>query len=173
MSNTTRCQFWRGLWTTLGSVVERPVTLQYPEQKRVMTERFKGRHSPARYDNGLEKCIGCALCAAACPADAIFVEAAENTDDARYLAGRALRQHLRDQHDALHLLRLLRRRLPDRGDRAGRRLRAVLTSTATTRSTPRKFLLDPVPDRRQAPHHKMVEPGKFNRSIPDMKDAKY
>jgi NADH-quinone oxidoreductase subunit I len=40
--------------------------------------RFRGRHRLHRHENGLEKCIGCSLCAAACPADCIRVVAAEN-----------------------------------------------------------------------------------------------
>src|SRR4030042_1670334 len=78
----------RGLWTTFRTMFEKPVTFQYPEVKRPVRERFRGRHELKRFDNGLEKCIGCALCAAACPADAIFVEAAENTDAVRYSPGR-------------------------------------------------------------------------------------
>ncbi len=78
---------FNGLETTLKSMLEKPVTIQYPEQKRPVRPRFRGRHVLHRYENGLEKCIGCALCAAACPADAIFVEAAENTDAQRYSPG--------------------------------------------------------------------------------------
>ena len=78
---------FKGLWTTLKSAFQKPITIQYPEEKRPVRARFKGRHFLRRYDNGLERCIGCALCAAACPADAIFVEAAANTDAERYSPG--------------------------------------------------------------------------------------
>ncbi|MCG3151459.1 MAG: NADH-quinone oxidoreductase subunit 9 [bacterium] len=54
------------------------VTYQYPEQKKPVALRHRGLHVLQRYADGLERCVGCHLCSAACPADAIFVEAAEN-----------------------------------------------------------------------------------------------
>ena len=49
--------------------------------------RYHGRHQLNRYPDGLEKCIGCELCAWACPADAIYVEGADNTEDERFSPG--------------------------------------------------------------------------------------
>ncbi len=77
----------RGLWTTSKHLFKKPVTVQYPEHKRAMFPRFKGRHRLLRYEDGLERCIGCSLCAAACPSQAIYVEAAENTETERYSPG--------------------------------------------------------------------------------------
>jgi NADH-quinone oxidoreductase subunit I len=78
----------KGLRTTMGRVFEGPITLQYPEEKTPVYPRFRGRHKLHRFeDTGLEKCVGCSLCAAACPADCIRVVAAENTAENRVSAG--------------------------------------------------------------------------------------
>jgi NADH-quinone oxidoreductase subunit I len=78
----------RGLKTTLGRLVEKPTTVQYPEEKTAVYPRFRGRHKLHRFeDTHLEKCVGCSLCAAACPADCIRVVAAENTPENRVSAG--------------------------------------------------------------------------------------
>jgi NADH-quinone oxidoreductase subunit I len=83
----------RGLATTFGRMLEKPVTVEYPEEKTPVYPRFRGRHKLHRFENsdpthpGLEKCVGCSLCAAACPADCIRVVAAENTPEQRVSAG--------------------------------------------------------------------------------------
>ena len=78
----------RGLKTTFGRVTEGVYTIEYPEEKTPVYPRFRGRHKLQRFDEtGLEKCVGCSLCAAACPADCIRVVAAENTPDNQVSAG--------------------------------------------------------------------------------------
>jgi NADH-quinone oxidoreductase subunit I len=78
----------KGLRTTFARVFEKPVTIEYPEEKTPVYPRFRGRHKLHRFaDTGLEKCVGCSLCAAACPADCIRVVAAENTPDHQVSAG--------------------------------------------------------------------------------------
>ncbi|HEV2923155.1 MAG TPA: NADH-quinone oxidoreductase subunit NuoI [Solirubrobacteraceae bacterium] len=88
----------RGLKTTFGRIAEGPVTMQYPEEKTPVYPRFRGRHKLHRFEDiggagsdpaqaGLEKCVGCSLCAAACPADCIRVVAAENTPENRVSPG--------------------------------------------------------------------------------------
>ena len=64
------------------------MTIQYPEEKTPVYPRFRGRHKLHKFeDTGLEKCVGCSLCAAACPADCIRVVAAENIPGERVSAG--------------------------------------------------------------------------------------
>ncbi|WP_435299348.1 NADH-quinone oxidoreductase subunit NuoI [Timonella sp. A28] len=69
-----------GFGVTLNSFFSPVVTEQYPFEKVGTKPRYHGRHQLNRYPDGLEKCIGCELCAWACPADAIYVEAAANAD---------------------------------------------------------------------------------------------
>lgn len=77
----------KGLATTLKNIGRKPTTVSYPEEERELPPRFRGRHVLHRYENGLERCVGCYLCAGACPADAIYIEAEENTDENRVSPG--------------------------------------------------------------------------------------
>jgi NADH-quinone oxidoreductase subunit I len=77
----------KGLGTTFKHMFRAPTTVQYPEVKRPVSPRFRGKHRLMRYENGLERCIGCSLCAGVCPAKAIYVEAAENTEEDRHSPG--------------------------------------------------------------------------------------
>ena len=78
---------FKGFGVTFKQIFKKPITQQYPEYKRPVYPRFRGRHRLWKHENGLEKCVGCSLCAAACPADCIRVVAAENTPDNRVSAG--------------------------------------------------------------------------------------
>src|SRR4051794_15412324 len=78
---------FKGFGVTFKQIFKKPITQQYPEYKRPVYPRFRGRHRLHVHENGLEKCVGCSLCAAACPADCIRVVAEENTPSNRVSAG--------------------------------------------------------------------------------------
>ncbi len=72
--------FWeilRGMRVTLKHLFTPAVTIQYPHEKRPLPSGYRGMLSLLRYDDGTEKCVGCDLCAAACPSRVITVISAE------------------------------------------------------------------------------------------------
>ncbi|MDQ2842537.1 MAG: NADH-quinone oxidoreductase subunit NuoI [Acidobacteriota bacterium] len=74
----------KGMGITLKELMQPAITEEYPDGPATLQERFRGAHVLQRDENGLEKCVACFLCAAACPADCIYIEAAENTAEERY-----------------------------------------------------------------------------------------
>jgi NADH-quinone oxidoreductase subunit I len=66
-----------GMMITIKHLLQKKVTLQYPEQQRDFSDVYRGRHVLKRDENGAERCTACGLCAVACPAEAITMEAGE------------------------------------------------------------------------------------------------
>ena len=77
----------KGFRVTFRNMLRKTVTENYPEEPVHVQARYRGIHVLHRDESGLEKCVGCFLCAAACPARCIYIEAAENTDAERISAG--------------------------------------------------------------------------------------
>ena len=77
----------KGFGVTFATMFKPVVTEDYPRNPVPTAPRYHGRHQLNRHPDGLEKCVGCELCAWACPADAIFVEGGDNTEEARFSPG--------------------------------------------------------------------------------------
>ena len=73
--------YFDGFKVTLNQMRQPRVTNEYPSEKRPKSSRFHGRHVLNRYEDGMEKCIGCELCAGVCPARCIYVRGADNPPD--------------------------------------------------------------------------------------------
>ncbi|MDH3210286.1 MAG: NADH-quinone oxidoreductase subunit NuoI [Burkholderiaceae bacterium] len=73
----------KGLALTGRHFLSPHITVQYPEEKTPLSQRFRGLHALRRYENGEERCIACKLCEAVCPAVAITIESEQRDDGSR------------------------------------------------------------------------------------------
>lgn len=77
----------KGLGVTFKHLISKPITIQYPEEKRPVYPRFRGRPELQVDENGRIKCVACTLCKTVCPSAAITViEAAEGIKGEKYPA---------------------------------------------------------------------------------------
>ena len=77
----------KGFRVTLRTMFRKTTTENFPQVPPSVQPRYRGIHVLQRDQNGLEKCVACFLCAAACPSNCIYIEAAENTETQRISAG--------------------------------------------------------------------------------------
>jgi NADH-quinone oxidoreductase subunit I len=74
----------KGLVITMRNMLFAPnVTIQYPEERRQYSDRFRGMHY-IKATNGVENCTACMLCPTVCPAECIHIEAGERADKEKY-----------------------------------------------------------------------------------------
>jgi len=75
---------FKGLSLTLKYAFKKPITYQYPEVRRPIEPRYRGRHRLTLHDDGSVRCVACGLCAAVCPSRCIYIEPAEGPNGERF-----------------------------------------------------------------------------------------
>jgi len=83
MKSFSLWELLKGLKLTSKKLVSSKITIQYTEEKTPQSPRFRGLHALRRYPSGEERCIGCKLCEAVCPALAITIDTDERADGTR------------------------------------------------------------------------------------------
>ncbi len=73
-----------GFATTFVHLFRKPITEEYPEDKRVLPDRTRAVIVLTRDPDGNERCVACYLCSAVCPVSCISMQAAEREDGRRY-----------------------------------------------------------------------------------------
>jgi len=128
--SVTGYHFWRNLTIHvlhvfgLAKTRQADVTIQYPEERTPYPDTFRGRHRLTLGADDTANCTACFLCATACPADCIYIEAGEDPHRGRRRSprsGREVRGQVRNRYVALHLLRHVRRSLSLRRHSHGHR----------------------------------------------------
>jgi NADH-quinone oxidoreductase subunit I len=76
---------FKGMGITFSHIFKKQPTIRYPEQRREFSPVFRGLHVLNRDEEGRERCTACGLCAVACPAEAITMEAAERLPGEEHL----------------------------------------------------------------------------------------
>ena len=158
----------KGLAFTLKAAMQKPITMQWPEEQKPAPPRHRGRHILHRYDNGMERCIGCELCSAACPVGCIYVVPAEN--DPEHPVSPGERYAIRYE---INLMRCIycgfcEDACPTEAIVLGDNYELSFTDRRNA-IYPKDMLLEPVRNADMLTPQK-VPADVYTRSVPDMKD---
>ena len=161
----------KGMGITLTHFFKKKASINYPEEKRPFSPVFRGLHVLNRDEEGRERCTACGLCAVACPAEAITMEAAERKEGEENL-------YREEKYAARYEINMLRCIFCGFCEDACPTEAIVLGDNYELSFTDRNqsiydknLLLEAVPEGAESTPRK-TEPGVFTRSVPEMEDPR-